>query len=173
MHLLTFVFISCVTPLVAGRPTAAQLSPNAKFQTRGPAMTIPEAQSLSTVGELDSAARRQPGAPGNPEQRRDCLERHRFFPLPCAMARLRREVSPPPECRAVGGHDVICQRSREVLVRREEGWHCACDGPRDAPGHPRGLHARASAAEDHALAPDCIDIRDVERAARRIRGNVV
>ena len=134
MHLLTFVFISCVTPLVAGRPTAAQLSPNAKFQTRGPAMTIPQAQSLSTVGELDSAARRQPGAPGNPEQRRDCLERHRFFPLLCAMARLRREVSLPPECSAVGGHDAVCHGRGRCLYDEKRAGTAPATGRATLPG---------------------------------------
>ena len=102
--------------------------------------------------------------PDNPAQRRACLERHRFFPLLCARARSAPPVaaSPPPplarECDAQGGHGAVCHYGRgQCMYDDKRGWFCACGGsPR-----PRSLHPRARAS-DLALAPDCIDIGDIE-----------
>ena len=148
-----------------------QPSPNATLQTRGsnPAMTIPMALSLPPAGVQDAAV---VALPDNPAERRDCLDRHRFFPLLCnTQNRLKQRseevvaASPPPpvagECNALGGKEAICHYGRgRCLYDDKRGWFCACDAPH-APGHPRGLHLRASAV-DHALAPDCIDIGGVE-----------
>ena len=144
----------------AGPDAAAQPNGNA-VQRRGsnPAQTVPLALWLPrTEAESDVAP------PDNPAQRRACLDRHRLFPLLCDRNKAKQAVaaSPPPplprECDAQGGHGAVCHYGRgRCLYDDKRGWFCACGGlPR-----PRSLHSRASAA-DYALAPDCIDIGDIE-----------
>jgi len=153
------------TAASAAHPSApVHASPNATLQSRGsnPAQTIPLALSLPKRDLNDTVT-----FPENPAQRRACLERHRLFPLLCKTDRPSHEMaaSPPPplvgECSAQGGHEAVCHYGRgRCLYDEKRGWFCACDIAPSA-RRPRGLHLRASAA-DHAMAPDCIDIGDIE-----------
>ena len=78
------------------------------------------------------------------------------------LERKSETASPPPplprECDAQGGHGAVCHYGRgQCMYDDKRGWFCACGGsPR-----PRSLHPRARAS-DHALAPDCIEIGDIE-----------
>ena len=154
------VFLLAPAAASPGPSAEAQPSGNA-IQQRGsnPAQTIPLALSLPRT-EAESGV----APPDNPAQRRACLDRHRLFPLLCARVRSMDEVaaSPPPplprECDAQGGHGAVCHYGRgQCLYDDKRGWFCACGGL----PHPRSLHSRAKAA-DYALAPDCIDIGDIE-----------